>query len=144
MTNMRHKSPDARRGRRQRYINAIEPFRTKYGCTAAEVFGVISGIESKAVQLSYKVEHLNNENGKLQTELTAANNERIAHLAEMKLLKDQKESQSQMISDLTEHNNQLTDENTQLTQQLAFTKGELATSLASEVPPTPAKKSKKS
>lgn len=59
MTSMIHKNPEARRKRRARYIEAIEPFRQKYQCTAAQVFDIVQGIESKNRNQEKKIEDLN-------------------------------------------------------------------------------------
>lgn len=60
MTSMIHKSPDSRRTRRNRYIEAIEPFRKKYNCPAKAVFGIIQGIEGDNARLQRKIDDLQN------------------------------------------------------------------------------------
>ena len=61
MTNMIHKSVDAKHSRRHRYINAIEPFRKRYNCTAAQVFGIVQGIEGQNSKLQRELEMMRDE-----------------------------------------------------------------------------------
>lgn len=57
--NMKQKTPDQKRTRRNRYINAIEPFREKYKCTAAQVFDIIQGVERHNAELRDKLDAAN-------------------------------------------------------------------------------------
>ena len=56
MTNMKHKSVDARRTRHNRYVAAIDPIRQKYKCTAAQVAGIVQGIDNDNARLRAELE----------------------------------------------------------------------------------------
>ncbi len=71
MAKMHHKNVDARRSRRRRYINAVEPFRQQFNCTAAQVHGIINeimrenarlkGVESENKHLKEKIQELESQ-----------------------------------------------------------------------------------
>lgn len=72
MANMKQKSVDQRRTRRNRYINAIEPFRKKYKCAAKEVYDIIQGVEDRNSKLQ-------NELNKTKEDLAYARKQNEEH-----------------------------------------------------------------
>ncbi len=60
------KSVDARRSRRRRYIDAIEPFRQQFNCTAAQVYGIINGVMRENSDLKRRVAELEANYANLQ------------------------------------------------------------------------------
>ena len=79
MANVKNKSVAERTSRRRRYINAIDPLRDLYKCTAAQVYGMVMGDLNRSQQEI--------DNGK----------ERIKELEEVfgKLLEEKKEVESE-------------------------------------------------
>jgi len=55
---MIHKSVDQRRSRRNRYIEAIDPIRKKYNCSAKAVYEVFQSLEKKNAELSQNIKNL--------------------------------------------------------------------------------------
>lgn len=66
-----HKPVDVRRTRRQRYIAPINHFRERYNCTAAEVYGVVIGIEKDNTNLKERLDDLVRENERLNKRVVA-------------------------------------------------------------------------
>lgn len=61
MSNVKNKSIDRRRNRRRRYIDAVEPFRVQFGCTAAQVHGHIQNVLRDNNRLRLEVDTLQQE-----------------------------------------------------------------------------------
>ena len=72
MTEMKHKSPDARKFRRTRHKRALQPIIEKYGCTQMQVAGVVDGIVSENHKLRYELKQKAEEIVELQRRLAIA------------------------------------------------------------------------
>jgi hypothetical protein len=70
MTKVNHKTPDARRTRRNRYIAAIEPFRKQFGCTAAEVYENVQALIRRAEGVLTRKQELEDENSLLKRKVS--------------------------------------------------------------------------
>lgn len=83
MTDMKHKSADQRRMRRQRYKNACKPMMALFGCTSMEVAGHISSVvtenKSLKVQLADAKAKFIEQHDKLK-ELELENESRLKHI----------------------------------------------------------------
>lgn len=55
---MKHKSPDARKQRRQRYKLACRPIMERLGCTSMQVAGAVQGVFIENVTLNRTVTEL--------------------------------------------------------------------------------------
>ena len=69
MTNMLHKSVEARRIRNGRYKAAINPVRVMFNCTAAQAAGKIAGVVNEVTRLTAELEKVEAENAGLKEQL---------------------------------------------------------------------------
>ena len=86
MTNMLHKSVEARRTRNGRYKAAINPVRAMFGCTAAQAAGKIAGVVNDNARLTTKLEKVEAENAVLGEALKKAKGDGNLYLTEIALL----------------------------------------------------------
>lgn len=56
MTQMKHKSIDAKRNRRQRYKDACKPIMARFGCTSMQVAGHVNEVLRENASLKAKLE----------------------------------------------------------------------------------------
>ena len=61
MTNLKHKTPDARRTHRNRYVAAIQPVRELFGCTAAQAVGHVIDTLQRNKQLQAQLDKAQGE-----------------------------------------------------------------------------------
>lgn len=76
MTSTKHKPVIERAARRNRYVEYIDHFRKRYGCTARQVFPLVTAIEAENKSLKEALaaakndaESLKDRNQELETEL---------------------------------------------------------------------------